>query len=72
MTETLKPRCPKDGCELEFISGDFETGVSHPDGTKERHYDEGFYCARCGTAYDESELDELIAEGKDPEFMRPI
>lgn len=50
--------CSKDGCPLEFISGDFETGVTTPDGEKERHYNEGYYCARCGTAYDEAELSE--------------
>jgi hypothetical protein len=63
--------CPQDGCELEFISGQFDTGVVAPDGYRESIWQEGFYCAKCGTTYDESELDELIAEGNDPEFVRP-
>lgn len=61
--------CPQDGTTLEFIFGDFGTGVFHPDGTQKTDYDEGFQCPQCRTVYDESELNELIAEGNDPEFV---
>ena len=51
--------CPKDGFTLEFISGDYGTGVVAPDGIEEVRYEEGWYCAKCGTAYDESDVSEL-------------
>lgn len=63
--------CPKDGHTLEFVSGDFPTGVSS-NGYHESRYEEGFYCERCGTVYDEAELHELIDEGNDPELAWPI
>jgi hypothetical protein len=48
--------CPECNTELEFIYGDFETGVAAPDGYRESVYEEGFYCAKCAATYDESEL----------------
>lgn len=63
--------CPEDGFPLEFISGNYRTGVVAPDGVQEMLYGEGWQCPRCHTVYDESELEELIAEGNDPEFVRP-
>jgi hypothetical protein len=50
--------CPKDGFTLEFISGDYGTGVFHPDGTQETRYDEGWICPKCDTVYDESDVSE--------------
>lgn len=47
--------CPKcnDGL-MEFISGDFETGVVAPDGGRERLYEEFYRCDRCGFVDDEA------------------
>lgn len=62
--------CPKDGYELEFTSGNFWSGVSAPDGTKEMLYEEGFQCPRCGTIWDESDLskeDEDVSASSVPE-----
>jgi hypothetical protein len=50
--------CPKDGFTLEFISGDYPTGVSS-DGYHEMRYEEGRQCPKCETVYDESDVSEL-------------
>ena len=50
--------CPRDGHALEFISGDFGTGVFAPDGGQEIVYGEGWQCPKCGTVYDESDVSE--------------
>jgi len=51
--------CPRDGYALEFVSGDYPTGVTAPDGYQESRYEEGFYCAHCGRVFDESDVSEL-------------
>ena len=50
--------CPECKTELDFISGDFGTGVFAPDGVEEVRYEEGYYCARCGRTFDADELDD--------------
>lgn len=49
------PEC-KSGL-LEFHSGSFGSGVSHPDGTEETLWEEFFECDRCGRKFGESDLD---------------
>jgi uncharacterized protein YbaR (Trm112 family) len=66
------PNCPKCQNRLEYVAGDYQTGVVAPDGYRESCYQEGFYCERCNQYYDNTDLDDLVAEGNDPEFMRPI
>lgn len=50
--------CPKCGSELEFISGDFGTGVFTPDGVEEIRYEEGFSCPRCHMILDADDLED--------------
>lgn len=50
--------CPNDGSPLEFISGDYGTGVYAPDGVQERRYQEGWSCWLCGRVFEEDEMDE--------------
>jgi hypothetical protein len=50
--------CPKDGHTLEFISGDFPTGVIAPDGGKETAHEEGYYCPHCHLVFEESDVSE--------------
>lgn len=50
--------CPKCKSELEFVSGDFPTGVRAPDGYRERHYEEGYYCGKCRQTFDPEDVEE--------------
>ena len=52
--------CPvcRDGL-LEPFSGDYGTGVFHPDGTQEKVYEEGWSCDRCGKRFSDEDLDEV-------------
>lgn len=43
---------------LEPFSGDYGSGVYHPDGTEERLFEEGWACDRCGRKFTDDELDE--------------
>ena len=44
-TMNFCPRCK--GSELEFVSGDYDTGVVAPDGYCERVWQESFHCLNC-------------------------
>ena len=51
--------CPEcNGDELEFISGDFGTGVFAPDGYEERLHEEGYRCVTCDRIFDLSDLED--------------
>lgn len=51
------PFCPKHGnVELEFVSGDYSTGVVAPDGARETRFQQGLYCFKCDAVYDESDV----------------
>lgn len=52
---------------LEFVSGEFGSGVVHPDGTEETLHEEFFECDQCGHKTDEEEINEQIAEGYGPD-----
>lgn len=52
---------------LEFVSGEFGSGVFHPDGAEERLYEEFFECDQCGHKTDAEEINEQIAEGHGPD-----
>lgn len=54
--------CPKDGMELESLSGDFVTGVQAPDGCEEFSYVEGLVCPLCETVYKVEDLEEAGKE----------
>lgn len=59
------PYCPNG--LLEFISGEFGSGVFAPDGAQEMLHEEFYECDRCGRKFDPDEIDELIAEGNGPD-----
>ncbi len=65
--------CPKhEDVELEFVSGDYSTGVVAPDGYAETRYEEGFHCYRCNVTYDPSDLeDEPEPAVCDPDHLNP-
>lgn len=42
--------------DLEFLSGDYHTGVVAPDGYRETRYEEGYQCRKCGAVCSEGEL----------------
>ncbi len=48
--------CPECNTGLEFISGQYNTGVVAPDGYRESIWQEGYYCSRCNYIFD---LDDL-------------
>ena len=43
---------------MEFVSGDYTTGVVAPDGTRETCFEQGWICPKCETVYDESDVSE--------------
>lgn len=52
--------CPRDGHALESVSGDYPTGVSS-NGYHESRYEEGWYCERCRTVFDDSDVSAVCA-----------
>lgn len=55
--------CPEHpNVELEYVSGDYYTGVVAPDGYRESLYGEGFYCRKCNYVYEADELDDVAEE----------
>lgn len=55
--------CPNCGSkDLEFISGDYGTGVFAPDGAEEKQYQEGYYCPRCGGSFEKGDLEAAQQE----------
>lgn len=49
--------CPECDSEVEYVSGDFDTGVVAPDGYREKQWEEGFYCPRCKRVYDITDME---------------
>jgi uncharacterized protein with PIN domain len=57
-------KCPQcNNTDLEFVSGQFDTGVVAPDGYRESFYEEGFYCPKCNYIYDERDVFEGELQG---------
>ena len=55
-------KCPKCDSDLEFVSGDYPTGVVAPDGGREMVYQEGFQCWHCGLIVDADDLESETRE----------
>lgn len=51
--------CPKCRSKLEFISGQYDTGVVAPDGYRESAWQEGYYCKRCDQIYELSDIEPV-------------
>ncbi len=49
--------CPRDGHTLEFVSGTYGTGVYAPDGYQESQYQEGLYCPKCETVFEDGDIE---------------
>jgi len=49
--------CPNcSSTDFCFLQGDFETGVTAPDGTPELRYEEGFHCHGCDGTFSAQDL----------------
>lgn len=54
--------CPICKGEVEYISGDYGTGVFAPDGSEEVRWEEGYYCPRCGRAFSVEDCEDYLCE----------
>ena len=55
--------CPDCQSDLEFVDGDFGTGVFAPDGTEQMAHEQGYLCPTCRHVWSIKDL--LLAETKD-------
>lgn len=51
-------KCPKGHPGLEYVEGDFPTGVESL-GYKEYTHEKGYYCEKCDHVYDQEDIEEV-------------
>ncbi len=63
--QTWPSSCPACGCFMEYVAGDFDTGVMAPDGSYERTEGACYRCLGCGRSFDPGEIDRLDQQRQD-------
>lgn len=65
--EAMSNKCPDCKTQLDFMSGEYPSGVVAPDGTELMFHEEGFFCSRCVHVWTAKELEDIEAIFRDVE-----